>query len=180
MEKKKSGGVNPTNNPFKDEKNRWYTVGLFYELTPDKSKCLYTIYETDVAHDGKVYKSLKNIYVNMDHIPGYEYDFANTYFGGWHHWEKIKTSSGKLSEVVKEWVDELEVRLRSQAAKGIIKTSLEDSPTAFHAKKWINDRGWIAQKGRPKKEDIQREAKIAAGIEKDIQDDLDRVLRVIK
>lgn len=171
---------NPTNNPWRDEKNVWLTQSLFYEFAKqDKSKCLYTIYERDRIVKDKVYKSIKNIYLNYNHIPGHEYEFANEYFGGWEHWKKLQASAQNVRDVIKAWQDELEVKLKAQAVKGIISAALEGGNTGFQANKWLSDKGWIPQKGRPKKADIQREARIAAGVSKEIEEDLHR-LKLVK
>ena len=171
---------NPTDNPWRTPKNVWYTIGLFYELCgADKSKCLYTIYEVDRVVNKKKYISLKSRYLEMEHIPGYEYDFANKYLGGWSHWVRLQSATKALSDIIQEWKDELEIKLKARSARAIINTSLDESPTAFHANKWISDKGWLPQKGRPKKADITREAKIAAGVEAEISDDLERI-RLVK
>lgn len=173
--------LNPTKNPWKDEKNRWYTLSLFYELAGSEKKyAKYTIYEVDREVDGKVYKSLTDAYVNTQHIPGYEYEFANEYFGGWNHWLALQKAAKSVRDLIQEWRDELEIRLKAQAAKDIINCSIsETGATRLNANKWLSDKGWLPQKGRPKKEDIQREAKIAAGVEKEIENDLARI-RLIK
>jgi hypothetical protein len=174
-------GNNPTNNVWKDEKGRWLTLSLFYELAAynDKSRAIYTKYEVDVERDGKIYKSLKDIYVNYDHIPGNEYDFANQYFGGWDHWKALQSSAQAVKDLIQSWRDELEVRIKSESVKGIIASSKGSDNTAFQAQKWLSDKGWIPQKGRPKKADIQREAKIAAQVEKEIEADIARI-RLVK
>lgn len=180
MEEKIDICNNPTDNPWKTPKGVWLTIGLFYELAgQNKSKALYTIYEKDREVDAKTYLSLKNKYLEMEHIPGFEYDFANKYLGGWSHWLRLQNATKSLSDMIQEWKDELEIKLKSRSARAIINTSFDESPTAFQANKWISDKGWIPQKGRPKKADIQREAKIAAGVEKEISDDLERI-RLIK
>lgn len=173
--------TNPTNSPWRDSKNRWYTYHLFYEFAgEDKSLSRYTIYELDRVVGDVTYKSLKDMYVLADHIPGYEYDFANTYFGGWEHWKRLQNSTKQIKELIQSWRDELEIRLKAQAAKDIINCALSESgATRLNANKWLSDKGWLPQKGRPKKEDIQRETKIAAGVEKDIEDDLARI-RLVK
>lgn len=172
---------NPTDNPWRTPKNVWYTIGLFYELCgADKSKCLYTIYEKDRVVNKKKYISLKNRYMEMEHIPGYEYEFANKYLGGWNHWVRLQSATKALSDMIQEWKDELEIKLKARASRAIIETAVNDNgPTSFHANKWISDKGWIPQKGRPKKADITREAKIAAGVEAEISDDLERI-RLVK
>lgn len=171
---------NPTGNPWKDYKNRWYTIGLFYELTQEKSRALFTIYEVDREIDGKKYISLGDRYIQMDHIPGYEYEFANIFLGGWTHWQHLQNSSKTMRDLVQGWKDELEIRLKAGAAKSIIQTALSDQgATSFNANKWLSDKGWVPAKGRPKKADIQREAKIAAGVESSIEEDLNR-LRLVK
>lgn len=168
---------NPTNNPWKDDKNTWYTLSLFYELCreDDRKNALYTIYEKDRTVNGKTYKSLRDEYFSYNHIPGHEYEFANDWFGGWDHWQVLLKSGQRLRDVFKGWQEELEVKLMSQAVKGIIATSKDNTPTAFQAMKYLADKGWIPKKGRPSKAAIEREAKIQAGVDKEVQEDLARI-----
>lgn len=113
------------------------------------------------------------------HIPGFEYEFANKYLGGWEHWKRLVASS--LRDMFKEWREELEIKHKARALKGIILQSREDTPTAFQASKYLVEDGWVEKKGRPKKEDVERAAKIAAGVKDELADDLERIgLQVVK
>lgn len=171
---------NPIENKWKTDKGVWITLGLFYELSgQNKERAIYTIYDEDRTVEDVTYLSLKKKYLEMEHVPGYEYDFANMYLGGWNHWLRLQKASKQLINLIQEWKDELEIKLRARSARAIINTSFDESPTAFHANKWINDKGWMPSKGRPKKADIQREAKIAAGVEAEISSDLERI-RLVK
>jgi hypothetical protein len=174
---------NRTNNPYKDGNGRWITSGLFWELSDkDKTFAKYCLYEDDIDVDGKVYISLRKAYLEMEHIPGFEYEFANVHLGGWQHWLCLQRASNKLKAAIESWRDELEIKIKARSAKEIIGTALDRGAgaSAFQANKWLSDKGWAAGagKGRPKKEDIQREAKIAAGVEAELQDDLARIRAV--
>lgn len=172
---------NSTNSPWKDHIGRWHVGALFLEKSTirDVLPPRYTVNDADIVKDGVTYKSLKKIYMSCPHIPGYEYEFAQEHLGGWEHWQRLVDSS--LREMFKQWREELTIKQKAKALKGIILQSLEETPTAFQAGKYLVEEGWIEKKGRPKKEDVERAAKIAAGVKDELDDDLQRIgLKVVK
>lgn len=172
---------NSTNSPWKDHLGRWHVRSLFLETTTwaNDMQPLFTVNDEDITKNGNVYKSLRKLYMEYPHIPGFEYEFANKYLGGWEHWKRLVASS--LRDMFKEWREELEIKHKARALKGIILQSREDTPTAFQASKYLVEDGWVEKKGRPKKEDVERAAKIAAGVKDELADDLERIgLQVVK
>lgn len=178
-EPKKSFLSNPTNNPWKDNQGRWLTAPLFWEKRNPDFTPKYTLHEDDVIHDGIKYLSLKKIYLSYPHAPGFEYEFANDYLGGWNHWNRIVKSI--IRDDIQEWRDELEIKQKAQGIKKIIRTAESSDAVGFNANKYLVEKGYLEKegKGRPKKADIAREARIAAEAEKELEDDLQR-LRVVK
>lgn len=172
---------NSTNSPWKDNLGRWHVRSLFLETTTwaQDFKPIYTVNDDVVTRDGVEYQSLKKLYMEFPHVPGYEYEFSETYLGGWEHWQRLVDSS--LRAMFKQWREQLTIKQKAHALKGIILQSLETTPTAFQAGKYLVEEGWIERKGRPKKEDVERAAKIEAGVKEELADDLERIgLKVVK
>lgn len=173
---------NSTNTVWKDHLGRWHVRSLFLEMSSHIKATihpLYTLNNEDIEKDGKVYKSLKKLYMEYPHVVGYEYDFACEYLGGWEHWVRLVDSS--LRAHFKQWREELEVKQKAKALKGIILQSLDSTPTAFQAGKYLVEEGWVEKKGRPKKVDVERAAKIEAGVKEELSDDLERIgLKAVK
>lgn len=174
---------NTTNNPWKDNLGRWHVRSLFKETatasTRDEFIPPYTTNDDDIEYNGTKYKSLKKIYMSYPHVPGYEYEFSEEFLGGWEHWERLVDSS--LRDMFKQWRAQLTIKQKAKSLKGIILQSLENTPTAFQAGKYLVEEGWIEKKGRPKKEDIERAAKVEAGVKEELADDLERIgLKLVK
>lgn len=173
-------GRNVDGNKWKDNLGRWKVVNLFIDLYCDERNrhAIYTTYDDDFEKDGVKYPSLRKIYLAFDHVPHLEYDFADKFLGGWKHWQEL-CKSKTLAPHIQEWRETLEVKLQAKALRSMINTSYDDTPTGFNAKKYLADKGWMEKKGRPKKEDIEREAKKQARVEDEIAGDLARI-RVVK
>ncbi len=172
---------NSTNSVWKDHLGRWQVRSLFLETHHKGNDFvpIYTINDDTVVRDGVSFPSLKKLYMEFPHVPGYEYEFSETYLGGWEHWERLVNSS--LREMFKQWRAQLTIKQKAKALKGIILQSLEESPTAFQASKYLVEDGWLEKKGRPKKEDVERAAKVAADVKEELSDDLERIgLKLIK
>ena len=161
--------------------NRYLVRSLFYETIADHvaergiSRPLFTTKDRNVEKDGTTYYSLKNIYMSYDHVPGYEYQFAMDVFGSWDHWQLLCNSSDKVSEHIKSWRDELTIKLQAKALESLYKTALFEGSKGTPAARYLADRGWEVKRGRPSKEEVEREKKIAAGVERELNEDLERL-----
>lgn len=146
------------------------TQGLFLEIGY-KEYAVFTTKDEDYEYNGKIYPSLKRLYLEMEDVG--EYEFATTYLLGWNHWQRL-CANKEVMKHVEEWRTELELRLRSKAIKAIIaKTHFEKG---INAAKWLAEKGWDKRKaGRPTKEEVQREAKVQADLNKMFEDDLKRI-----
>lgn len=166
---------NTTNSPWKDHVGRWHVNALFLERSriEETTPPHYTVHDTDIERDGVKYPSLKAIYLSYPHVPGYEYDFAQEHLGGWEHWQRLLNSS--MRDIFKQWQDELTIKQKARALRGIISESLNATPTGFQANKYLVEDGWVEKKGRPTKEKVEHAAKVAAGVKEEIEDDLARV-----
>lgn len=161
--------------PLKDNMGRYRTSSLFLETRVDGFIPVFNLKDYDYRDT----YSLKNIYMSYDHVPNLEYDFAIDVFGSWDHFKKLEKSV--LRECLKEWRTELEIRNTTRAMKNIIAIARQDSATGLAASKFITERGYSSKRGRPSKEEVDRERKIASGVEEDIRDDMERLqLKVVK
>lgn len=152
-----------------DSKQRYLTQSLFLEVAYNED-AIFTFKEIDYTYNGKLYISLKNRYLELEDPT--EYQFANMYLLGWKHWLKI-CDNKMLAAHVQEWRQELEYKLRAQAVKSMIGQAKTGS---FQASKWLADRGWETRgAGRPKDEDIKREAAFAARAENEFTADIYRL-----
>ena len=140
---------------LKDSRNRYRTTSLFREFYLSEAEPLWSLQDEDPQ--GKL-PSLKKLY--MDIADPTEYEFALQAFGSWKHWIKIKNSK-VIKVFVEDWPVELEVKLRSEGIKGVIKEA-ESGKAKFNAAKFLANADWKAstsKRGRPTKEEVEREEK---------------------
>lgn len=139
---------------FIDSQGRYLTQSLFLEMGYTDSS-VYTLKDYDHEHGGKIYKSIKRLYLELEDTT--EYEFASTYFAGWKHWQKL--CDNKLIRVeIDQWREELELKLRARAVKQMVALAEGGS---YQASKWLADRGWdVRGAGRPTK--IEKDAHSAA------------------
>lgn len=152
---------------FKDEKGRYIVQGLFLEDRYNVDLAYYTLDGEDKTHKGKLFPSLKRLY--LDRADPTEYAFAKEYLYDWDHWQRL-CNNAIVGRHIEKWRDELTLFLRSEGISAIIDTALTDKH--YQASKWLADKGWqdIAR-GRPSKEEIKGELKKQAEIEKEYGDD---------
>ena len=154
-------------NPFMNANGAWYTTSLFYEMGYSEL-AVYTTRDTDQEINGKVYPSLKRLYLEEEDVT--EYEFAIKHLGGWKHWKAL-LNSPKIAAMIEDWREELELKIRARGLKAVIRQAGE----SFQASKFLADRGWVdnrtkaarqsnrKQKQRMKEEfseDIERLAKL--------------------
>ncbi len=146
---------------FKDPQNRWVTVGLFRETCTTSDD--YVIMTLEEA---------RQRFVDCGDITGI--DFADKYLGGFQHWKAVQ-GSARLKPIIAEWMEELEVRIRSQQIKRIDSLAGEGQ---FQAAKFLADRGWEKRgAGRPSKEEVERETRVQAKMDKEFTSDIARIKR---
>jgi len=143
---------------FLDSAGKPLTQSIFLEVGYT-AQAVYTLKEDDHYYEGKLYPSLKKLYIEMADVT--EYEFANTYLLGWKHWKRI-CENKLLRAHIDEWREELELKMRSKGVKEAIKAA---ELGGFQAAKWLADRGWSNKgAGRPSKEEIEREKKFQARV----------------
>lgn len=164
----------PDRSKFKDSMGRYLTQSLFLENGYNTELAVYTLTDEDKEYKGTIYPSLRRLYLEcMDPT---EYAFANKYLWGWEHWQKI-CNNKLMSEFIDSWRAELEVKIRSAGVKAIMVGALGN----FSAARWIADGKWNTQKrGRPSKEELERERKIRERAVEGAADDSDRISYLIR
>ena len=162
-----------TTNQLKDHLGRYRTYSLFIERPSPDMQPLWSWRDEDQVVNDILYPSLKKIYFSYDHVPGFEYEFAMACFNSWDHWIKLTTSG--LRGIFSEWRNELEIRNKAEAIRMLFKTSKEPNAAGANAAKYIAENGFASKRGRPSKDEVEREKKIAAGIDKALEDDVERM-----
>jgi hypothetical protein len=154
-----------------DSRGHLITQSLFLECNYD-DMAIYTLKDEDYEYNGKLYKSLKKLYI--EEADPTEYGFATKYMYSWKHW--LRCCDNKLLRShINEWRDELEVKLRCQAFNQMIDASKKGKAAAT---KWLADKGWANRPaGRPSKAEIEREKKIQANIANEYSDDVVRLFQ---
>ena len=158
-------------NKFKDKQERWLTQSLFLELGYSDFS-IYTLKEEDHEYEGKVYPSLKRLYVEFEDTT--EYQFANEYLGGWQHWKRL-LANRVIRKHIDEWREELEIKLRAVGIRAAVDMALDDTRPSFAAAKWVAEKGWEMKRGRPSKEEVEREKKFQAAVADEFSDDFERI-----
>lgn len=154
-----------------DSAGKPITQSLFLEVgyTDD---AIYTLKEVDYTYNGKLYKSLKLLYMEM--ADPTEYEFANTYLLGWKHWMRI-CDNKILRKHIDEWREELEVKLRCEAARHVMSQARSGS---FQAAKWVADKGWgVRGAGRPSKLEQEKHKRINDLVTEEYQNDVVRMFK---
>lgn len=160
---------------MKDSLGRALTQSLFLEMGYNAEAAIYTLDDQDKTYKGKVYLSLKRLFLEAsDPI---EYDFATEHLIGWQHWQRLNRNKALAPHFV-EWREELELSIRSAAVRGLIDESV-DGDKPFQAQKWLADKGWVKRDpGRPSKEDKQKQDRIEKNIEEEFNEDFSRMDKV--
>lgn len=155
-----------------DSQGKPLTQGLFLEINYDENYAVYTLKEKDHEYNGKVYKSLKRLYIECEDPT--EYIFATKYLLGWQHWKRICRNKLLLTHI-QEWREELEIKLRAQGVRAMIDMSASESGS-FQAAKYLADKGWDKREaGRPSKSELERRAKIEAVVSNEYSGDIARL-----
>ena len=173
---KEDWNLNVSNNPLKDRKGSWRLGTLFYEHSVPGHEAYWTTMDEDrfVKEENKLYPSLKKIYMSYDHVPGHEYEFATERLGGWEHWIRL-TKGFQTRAFIAQWREELEIKIKANAIKSMIKTSIEGGSPGTTASKWLAEKGYVPTRGRPSKEEKAGFLKQEDAVNKEIEDDLARV-----
>jgi len=151
-----------TKNKFKNSMGAHLVKSIFfeYDFDQEKSSAVYTLKDYDHEVNGVIYPSLRRLYVSM--ADPTEYLFASEYLDGWAHWKKL-SSAAFFQDHLKEWREELDVKLRAASLLKIRETAAANQKESFQAQKFLVTGGWKSpdekeKVGRPTKEKIKQEA----------------------
>jgi hypothetical protein len=164
---------------MKDDIGRYRTQSLFWELrygTEEKFPPIFTLKSDNIERDGKLYYSLKKIYLSYDHVPKFEYEFATDVFGSWDHWNKLANDTlPAIKDEIKSWREELDIKLKALGLKALIHASRDNDAKGVQASKYLAEKGYEVKRGRPSKAEIEAERKQAAGVKKELASDMERI-----
>jgi hypothetical protein len=155
---------------FKSEAGQHYTKSLFVELTQEPSVAIYSLKDYDFEKDGKIYPSIKRLFVETEDSS--EYFFATTYFDSWKHYKKLLQNIWFRS-MIEEAREELSVRL---AAKNLHQIRKKADSGDLKANQYLLDKSLKDPVGRPSKARIKEEAQRIYDDNSDISDDLRRIM----
>jgi hypothetical protein len=159
---------------FKDTQGKWLTQALFLEMGY-KPQAIFTLDDEDKEYKGRVYPSLKRLYLEAEDPTEY---MISQHVGGWNHWKRIRGNK-LLAKHINEWQDELNVKLTAKGVALAIKIATDGG--TFQAAKWLADTGWDKRiAGRPSKEDVESELKKQARDSDDFGEDILRVVKLVK
>jgi len=156
---------------LKDTIGNFRTLSLFYETNITENEAIFTLKDEDYTVNGKTYMSMKQLYLSFDDPT--EWEFVQSVLGNWRHWQKL-LGNKRIREYIDQWRMELEIKLRSNAVKQMVKHSKNRDGAA----KWLAEGSWKGKRGRPSKDEVEREKKIQAGIEQDLDDHWTRLMQV--
>lgn len=158
---------------------RLQTKALFFETTLPEYRIEmepeWTLKERDHLVDGKTYRSMKRIYLEMEDVT--EYEFAMYTLGSFTHWETL-CKSPWFKEHIDQWRKELNLKLKAKAMKSIIQSATTSENLSFQAMKYLADNQYLdkgSKRGRPSKEDIKAELKKEAEASRVFRDDAERI-----
>ncbi len=106
-----------------------------------------------------------------------EYIPAIALVGSWQEWLRIKKESPWFRKQVRTWLEELEVKQRSEAVGAVLVLAKSNKPAAFHANKWIAERRYadVSNAGRPSKKALAKEAREIASEAAETKEEAKRI-----
>lgn len=157
---------------FTDKMGRMLTQGLFLENTYDEDYAVYTLKDYHHTYNGKVYPSLKLLYIEEEDPT--EYEFANKYLLNWQQWKRICENKVLMRYIV-EWREELELKMKYKTVREM-QALVNSEAGSFQAAKYLAERGWDKRgAGRPSKADIAKKTAIDKHISDEFAGDVKRL-----
>ena len=110
-----------------------------------------------------------------------EYLPALEMVGNWLEWVRLKRDSVWFRTKVREWLEELELKQRSESIAKVRELAKSDKASAYQANKWIAERRYaeVSDRGRPSKKVLAREAKDLARETTESKEEAARVEKAI-
>lgn len=146
---------------FKNSSGTHILKQIFFEFSDAEHQySVYTLKDYDHEYNGVTYPSLRRLYVECEDPT--EYQFATEHLDSWAHWKKL-IASNFFKPYLKEWREELEVRLRAKALARIKTRAASNDKDSMQADKILLSGGWKTPEektgaGRPSKDKIKQEA----------------------
>lgn len=154
-----------------DAMGRPLTQSLFLEVGYS-DYAVYTLKDYDHEYKGKIYPSLKKLYLAEEDPT--EYNFATKHLLGWQHWKRLNENK-VLAKHIDEWREELELKIRSQAVRDMVSMCANEGGN-FSAAKFLAERGWDKrQAGRPSKAEKERHLRVEERINEEFSADIKRM-----
>lgn len=154
-----------------DTMGRPLTQSLFLEIGYT-DYAVYTLKEYDHQYNGKIYPSLKKLYLQEEDPT--EYVFAEKHLLGWQHWKRL-CENKVIAKHIDEWREELELKIRSQAVRDMQNLCASESGN-YSAAKFLADRGWEKRAaGRPSKAEKERHLRVEERISEEFSADIKRL-----
>lgn len=159
---------------FKDSGGRLITQSLFIDFQYEEKYAVYTLEDHDKEYNGKIYPSLKRLYLDEEDV--HEYTFANKHLYNWNHWKRLVNNKA-IRTHIDEWRDELEIKIASKGLQRILELADSDN---YQASKYLADRGWNSRRGRPSKEELEKEKRIKERVEDEFSEDAERMNNIFR
>ena len=154
---------------FKGKGGQLITQSLFIDFQYDETYAVYTLEDHDKEYNGKIYPSLKRLYLEEEDV--HEYVFANKHLYNWQHWKRLVNNKA-IRTHIDDWRDELEIKIASRGLQRILELADADN---YQASKYLADRGWNSRRGRPSKEELEKEKRIKERVEDEFSEDAERM-----
>ena len=168
----KGAAISLENDPkvqFLDQNATPRTTSLFYEHQREGLEPMYTLRPYPING----IPSLRQAYMAERDLTGYI--FAEKYLYNYKHFIRLK-SSKVIGAHIAEWEEELEILIRAESVSNLIKLAQEEGNLGMQAAKFIASKGYDkAGKGRPSKEDINKEAKRQVRLKEEVASARERI-----
>jgi hypothetical protein len=113
----------------------------------------------------------RKTFVEMEDLT--EYAPAVALAGSWEEWQRFKKEWPAFNEILQEWKDELEVRLKSKSIMVIVQNAKDN----VEAAKWVAEGKYKPKvAGRPTKAEIEHQKKVDAKVTTAVEDEIERVM----
>lgn len=157
---------------LKDAGGRYLTQSLFLEFQYNTQYAIYTLDDQDKVYEDKTYPSLKRLYLETMDPTGYE--FANRYLCNYEQWMRICANKQLYAEI-EQWEMELEVKIRSIGVRRVLAMGIDN----FSAAKWAVDGHWNVKRGRPSKQEQERDKKVRQLVADETQEESTRIAHLV-
>ncbi len=148
----------------KDGYGRRVVLSLFSEFAKSEFKPLWSLY-----------KDWKPVYLGTSDPT--EYEAAMLLIGDYEHWLLIRNHP-KIKPIIDKWQMEMEVKLRSEAVRQMMKHSKSQNGAA--AAKWLAEGRFANRDKRTKKGKLEEE-QVVSEIDSRVSEDMERLgLSVVK